>query len=256
MLGSRTSQTAFREAPLMDHLEELRLRVIYAMGFLVLGSGVAYAFRDRIVAFLEHPLRAFELSGGKVEVVALRLTDQLMTVVQISLFGGLIVALPFIVYQIWAFVAPGLTRQERRWGAPFVLGMGLSFAAGVAFAHTVILPYTVQFLLGGFLDGVKTQLSIGEYMTDIVTYLAIFGLLFELPITLFLLTKVGLVNAQMLSGARRYAIVGITIFSAIITPTADPINLALMAVPLYVLYEIGIVLSRLAGQRQATLETD
>jgi sec-independent protein translocase protein TatC len=250
------SPEGFKEAPLLDHLEELRLRIIYALVFWGLGSSAGYYFRNQIIALLERPLNAFVAGGGQAQVVAQRLTDPLMTVVMVSLFGGLVAALPFIVYQLWAFVAPGLTRQERRWGGPFILGLGFSFALGVCFAYFVILPYAIPFLLGGFLNGVTVFLSIGEYISDVVTYLGIFGLLFELPITLFLLTKVGLVNASMLRRVRRVAVLVIVTASAIITPTADPVNLALMAVPLWLLYEVGILLSALAGRQARALETD
>jgi sec-independent protein translocase protein TatC len=257
MLGSHRlprSQNAFREAPILDHLEELRVRLIYAVAFWVAGSVGAYALSGKLLEFLKRPLDAFIASGREVHIVSLSVTEPLVTVFQVALFGGLIVALPAIAYQVWAFVAPGLTRTERRWAVPFVLGLGFSFLVGVAFAYLVILPYAIPFLLG-FLDGVENFLSVGAYITQMVTYMAVFGLVFELPITLFLLTKVGLVNARLLSGWRRPAVVAITAISAVITPTADPVNLALMAVPLYVLYEIGILMSRLAGKGQVSLES-
>ena len=243
-----------REAPILDHLEELRWRLVWALGLWAVGSGVAYTFREQIMFFLRGPLEGFIKEGHKVEVVTLTVTEPLTTVFQISMFGGFVLALPFIAYQIWAFVSPGLTRAERRWGAPFVLSLGLSFGIGAAFAYFVILPYAVPFLLG-FLPGTTAFLSVGEYITQMVSYLAIFGIVFELPIVMFLLTKVGLVNHTSLSRIRKPALMVIVLASAIITPTADPINLALMAVPLYFLFEIGILLSRLAG-RGATAEVE
>ena len=247
MRAALEQSTSFREAPILDHLEELRLRIIYAVAFWLAGSSLAYAFRDRILEALKGPLNVFMAQGNPVEVITLSVTEPLVTVLQIALFGGLIVALPAIVYQVWAFVAPGLTRAERRWGGPFIVGLGLSFGVGAAFAYFVVLPYALPFMLG-FLPGLKAFLSVGQYITQMVTYMSVFGLVFELPITMYLLTKVGLVNATMLSSVRRPAILVIVVASAIITPTADPINLALMAVPLYVLYEVGIVLSRFAGR--------
>ena len=245
-LAPRTE--TFKEAPLLEHVEELRLRIIYALAAWGLGSAGGYALRNQIFDLLMRPVNAFNANGGSADVIALRLTDQLITVFSMSVFGGLIVALPFVVYQLWAFVAPGLTRAERRWGGPFVLGMGFSFAAGVAFAYFVILPFAVPFLLGGFLEGVKSQLSIGTYISDTIAYLGVFGLLFELPITMFLATKGGLVDAALLARGRRVAALGIVAASAVLTPTTDPVNLALMAGPLLVLYEVGIALSRLAGR--------
>jgi sec-independent protein translocase protein TatC len=248
------SPETFREAPLLEHLEELRLRIIYAIGFWLVGSSVAYFFRDAITAALQRPLGGL-VGAGRVRFVTTTVTEPLIASFQIALFGGLVVALPFIVYQLWAFVAPGLTSQERRWGGPFILGMGFSFAAGVAFAYSVILPYALPFMLN-FLGGVENLLSYGRYVNDMTTYLGAFGLLFELPITLFLLTKVGLVNARMLAAGRRVAVMVIVVASAIITPTADPINLALMAVPLYVLYEVGILLSAIGGRQNRAASGD
>ncbi len=245
------SDSSFKEAPLLAHLEELRLRLIYAVAFWAVGSGVAWTYHNQLFNFLRTPLDNFIKSGGKVEVTALRLTDQLTTAFQISLFGGIILALPFVVYQIWAFVAPGLTKSERRWGAPFILGVGFSFGLGVAFSYYVILPYAVSFLLGGFLPDVKNNLTIAEYINDILMYLGIFGLLFELPITMFLLSKIGLLNPKLLSSMRRYAIFAIFAASAILTPTTDLVNMMLMAGPLIVLYEIGIVLSGIAVRQNA-----
>ncbi len=247
----RNSETGFKEAPLLAHLEELRLRLIYAVGFWAVGSGVAWAYHNQLFNFLRTPLDAFIKSGGKVTITALRLTDQLTTALQISLFGGIILALPFVVYQIWAFVAPGLTKSERRWGAPFILGVGFSFGLGAAFAYFVILPYAVTFLLGGFLEGVSNTLTIAEYINDVTMYLGIFGLLFELPITMFLLSKIGILNPKLLSSMRRYAIFAIFVASAIITPTTDLVNMMLMAGPLVVLYEIGIILSGIAVRQNA-----
>ena len=245
------SDAGFKEAPLLAHLEELRLRLIYAVVFWAIGSGVAWTYHNQLFNLLRKPLDSFIASGGKVTITALRLTDQLTTALQISLFGGIILALPFVVYQVWAFVAPGLTKSERRWGAPFILGVGFSFGLGAAFAYFVILPYATSFLLGGFLPNVTNNLTIAEYVNDILMYLGIFGLLFELPITMFLLSKIGLLNPKLLSSMRRYAIFAIFAASAILTPTTDLVNMMMMAGPLIILYEIGIVLSGIAVRQNA-----
>ena len=250
-MDSNSETTAFKEAPLLAHLEELRLRLIYAVVFWAIGSGVAWTYHNQLFNLLRKPLDSFVANGGKADLIALRLTDQLTTALQISLFAGVVLGLPFIIYQIWAFVAPGLTKSERRWGAPFILGVGFSFGLGVAFSYFVILPYAVQFLLSGFFDSVKSTLTIAEYVDDVLMYLGIFGLTFELPITMFLLSKIGLVNPRFLSSIRRYAIFAIFAASAILTPTTDLVNMMLMAGPLVVLYEIGIVLSRIAVRQNA-----
>ncbi len=243
------------EAPLLDHLEELRFRIIYAIVAWTVGSGIAYTQTGKLIELFKQPLAAAIKSGSKIEIIANKITDPLTTVLQVSMFAGLVLAFPIVVYQVWAFVAPGLTRTERRWGGPFVLGLGFSFAAGAAFAYFVFLPVAIPFMLG-FLPGVGAYLSVGDYMTQILTYLGIFGLVFELPISMFLLAKIGLVNARMLSTFRRQAIFGIVALSAVITPTVDPISLGMMAVPLICLYEFGIVLARIAQPRKAKQSLD
>lgn len=241
---------AFKEAPLLDHLEELRSRIIYAVIAWALASAAGWFLVERIYGALKRPVESYEKSGGNVQIVATGVTDKIMISFQIAAFAGLVIAMPIIAYQLWAFVAPGLTRQERRWGGPFVLGLGISFGVGVVFAYFVIIPAAIPFLLGfGPLKDVPNLLNLGAYISTTTIYLAVFGLLFLLPLTMFLLGKIGLINARFLSTYRRHAIMLIVTFSAIITPTVDPFNLALMAVPLWMLYEIGIVLVRLA-QRQ------
>jgi sec-independent protein translocase protein TatC len=249
----------FKEAPLLDHLEELRYRILYAVGAWALASVAGWFLVERIYAALKHPVDVFQKSGGNVQVVATGVTDKLMIAFQIAAFAGLVIAMPFVVYQVWAFVAPGLTRTERRWGGPFVLGLGLSFGLGILFAYSVIVPAAIPFLLGfGPLADVPNILNLGQYITTVTLYLAVFGLLFLLPLTMFLLGKVGLVNPRFLSTYRRHAILFIVVVSAVITPTVDPINLSLMAGPLWLLYELGIVLVRIAQRpgRKPALENE
>ncbi len=249
---------AFKEAPLLDHLEELRLRIIYAVVAWALASVAGWFLVERIYAALKKPVEAYEKAGGNVQIVASGVTDKLLISFQIAAFAGLVIAMPIVVYQLWAFVAPGLTRQERRWGGPFVLGLGVSFGLGVLFGYFVIIPSAIPFLLGfGPLADVPNILMIGQYISTVTLYLAVFGLVFLLPLLMFLLGKIGLVNARFLSAYRRHAILLITVLSAIITPTPDPFNLALMAVPMYLLFELGILLVRVAQRpsRTVTLET-
>lgn len=234
-----------REAPLVEHLEELRLRIMFALGYWMIGAIVAWMYRGPLLQWLQYPL---QFAKSKVQLSAFDLTEQLFVSMSIALWGGLMLALPFILHQLWLFITPGLYPKERRWAVPFILGAGLSFGLGAFFAYQVILPAAVPFLVD-FLDTrtVIVNLGIGKYMSQVLTYLVTFGLLFELPILAFLLTKLGFISAKMLVAVRRYAIVVILVISAIITPTADPFNLLLMAGPLYLLYELGILVSRLAA---------
>ncbi len=237
-------------APLVEHLEELRNRIVISLLYLAAGSAVGWIYRADLLLWLKRPLTFSTLyNQGKLHLVSQQLTDQIVMSFMIALWGGLALALPFILHQVWLFVAPGLYPGERKWAAPFVLGAGLSFLLGALFCYFVILPNMVPFLadfLGGVVDGVW---PIGTYISQIVTFLLAFGVIFELPVLAFVLTKIGFVNAGLLSKVRRYAIVIVLIVAAVITPTPDPVNMMLVAIPIYLLYEIGIVVSRLAAPR-------
>lgn len=237
-------------APLIEHLEELRNRIVISLLYLAAGSSVGWIFRADLLLWLKRPLTFSELyNNGKLQLVSQQLTDQIVMSFMIALWGGLTLALPFILHQVWLFVAPGLYPGERRWAAPFVLGAGFSFLVGALFCYFVILPNMVPFLVD-FLNGaVAGVYPIGSYISQIVTFLLAFGLIFELPVLAFVLTKIGFVNAGLLSKVRRYAIVVVLIVAAVITPTPDPVNMMLVAIPIYLLYEIGIIVSRLAAPR-------
>lgn len=235
-----------QSAPLFDHLDELRKRLIYSVIFLALGMVAAFQYRFQLIELIKGPLRYSEqYQAGNVQLVTVNLADQFLISIQLSFWAGLALALPFILWQVWAFIAPGLYPHERRWGLPFIVGAGLSFLAGAAFGYTFVLPAMVRFLLD-FLGGTVQQMqSLANYIGTITTFLVAFGLAFELPILSVILTRIGLVNHVMLRKSWRIALVAVMLFAAFITPTPDPVNMLLVGVPLYVLYELGVLLSRL-----------
>jgi len=247
----RNNPTA--EAPLLEHLEELRTRIFWALGFLLVGTVIAWTYKDDLIRLFQVPLAS--VRKGLI-ISTYGLTDQLFIAFSVSLWGGFVLALPFILYQLWKFIEPGLTNTEQRWAVPFVLGAGLAFGLGCLFCFEVILPAAVPFLIGflGPSTGITPQLDIAKYIGDVLTYLVVFGIIFELPIIAFLLTKIGLVTATLLRSVRRYAIVVLLVAAAIITPTADPLNLMLMAVPMYLLYELGVLVSGWAAPRKARVQ--
>ena len=242
------------EAPLLDHLEELRTRIFISLLYWVIGASIAWFYRTELLEWLKRPLTFSELyNAGKLQLVSQQLTDQLIMSFMLALWGGFAITLPFVLHQVWLFVAPGLYPEERRWAAPFVLGAGFSFMIGAAFWYFVILPSMVPFLvdfLGGVVAGVY---PIATYVSQTVTFMVAFGLIFELPILSFVLTKIGVVNAALLARIRKPAMIVILIIAAVITPTQDPINLMLVSVPIYLLYEIGIIVSRLAAPRERSV---
>lgn len=238
-------ETDLKSAPLMEHLEELRSRIIYAAIFLALGFMVAFAYRAEILDLLKEPLtysQAYKL--GKVQLVSNRMTSQFMAVLNLSFWAGLALSLPFLLGQVWGFIAPGLYPHERRWALPFVIGAGLSFLGGAVFGYLLVLPTMVPFLVDFSGGQVAPFLDVQEYIGFIVTFLVAFGLSFEMPIVAVILTRIGLVNHTLLRQGWRIALVAIMIAAAVITPTPDPWNMLLVALPLYALYELSIVLSR------------
>ncbi|MDL2343509.1 twin-arginine translocase subunit TatC [Deinococcus sp. MIMF12] len=232
-------------APLFDHLEELRKRLFYSLIFLALGMVAAFQYRFGLIELIKAPLQASEqYQLGNVKLVTVNLTDQFLISLQLSFWAGLALALPFILWQVWAFIAPGLYAHERRWSLPFVVGAGLSFLAGAAFGYTFVLPAMVRFLLD-FLGGTVEQMqSLANLVGLMTSFLVAFGLAFELPILAVILTRIGLVNHVMLRRSWRLALLGVMLFAAFITPTPDPFNMLLVGLPLYALYELGIILSR------------
>ncbi|GGR95926.1 twin-arginine translocase subunit TatC [Deinococcus sedimenti] len=232
-------------APLFDHLDELRKRLIISVIFLVVGMTVAFQYRTQLIEFFKEPLTHSVLyQAGKVKLVALQLTEQLMLSLNMSFWAGLALALPFLLWQVWAFIAPGLYAHERRWALPFILGAGMAFLGGALFGYELVLPTMIPFLadfMGGAVEG---TFSIGSYLGMITTFLISFGLAFEMPILAVILTRIGIVNHTMLRAGWRIALVVIMIAAAVITPTPDPMNMMLVAVPLYVLYELSVILSR------------
>lgn len=238
---------AMREAPLMEHLEELRNRLIWAIVSWAVMTVVAFTFRVQILEALRRPLDAYNAGASlKAELIVLNITEPFLTAFKVAAFGGLALALPFIVYQIWAFIAPGLYPHERRLAVPFILGAGFSFALGAVFAYFVLLPFAVPFLLGFLGDVVTPQISIGMYMGQIVTFLALMGILFEMPVVSFLLAKLGMLTSRFLINNWRIAVVLLITLAAIITPTVDVVNLSLVSIPLMVLYGVSILLVKWA----------
>jgi sec-independent protein translocase protein TatC len=240
-----------KSAPLLDHLEELRTRLIYSLVFLAVGLGVAWNFVPRIIKLLQEPLTQTKLyKAGHAHLVATQLPEQLLMSFNIALWAGLALALPFILHQVWLFIAPGLYAEEKRWAVPFIIGAGVSFLLGVVFCYYALIPATVKFLvdfLGGTVDGF---FSIGNYIGMIVAILVAFGLCFELPIVAVLLTKIGIVNHVMLGKVRKFAFIAVLVIAALITPTTDPYTMMLTGLPLYALYELGVLLSRVFRKRE------
>ena len=165
-------------------------------------------------------------------------------------FGGLVLALPFIVYQVWAFIAPGLYEHEKRLAVPFLLGAGFSFALGALFAYYAFLPFAVPFLLGFLGDVVTPQISIGRYMGQILMMLTVMGVVFEMPVVSYLLARLGILTSSFLARNWRIAVVLLLTLAAVITPTVDVVSLFIVSGPLLVLYWVSVLVARLAERQR------
>jgi sec-independent protein translocase protein TatC len=225
--------------PLMEHLKELRTRLIRAFLALFVTTGISFVFARQVFLLLMVPLEDTKLQ-------ALKPTESLGNYMKVALLSGIVLAMPVIVYQIGRFVTPGLTKKERRYLLLLVPGATLCFVTGVAFAYFIMLPSAIGFLQTFMADIIEQQWAIGEYLSFVTSLLFWIGLAFELPLFVYFLAKLGIVDAQMLSKNRKYAVVAIAVLAAVITPTVDPFNMALVMGPLIILYEIGVILARIA----------
>jgi sec-independent protein translocase protein TatC len=228
-----------------DHLTELRKRIIWSLVPTIIGLIVCFRFSDRILLFLRRPLEQMS-----VQLVALTPTEAFWTSMKISMIAGLFLAMPVILWQVWAFVAPGLHQHEKRFAVPFVLIGSLLFLGGAAFALFVIVPFAVRFLLNfGKEQGITPMISVSSHVDFVLKFTLAFGLVFELPLAITLLAMLGLVTPAFLRKNRKYAVLMNFVIAAVLTPTPDILNQSLMAGPLILLYEVGIVAAWLFGRK-------
>ena len=236
-----------REQTLLQHLGELRRRVFICVVAVLVGSAVSFAFFEQIIDILVEPAKELNLGTGG-ELIYTEVTELLTTAIKVSSASGLILASPILVYQGVMFVAPGLTGREKRYLFGFMPAVVLAFGGGVAFAYYILTPPALHFLLTFGGDVATPLIRISNIINLMIRLLFWMGLAFEPPLVMYLLASLGIVSARGLSRFRRYWVVVAFILAAIITPTVDPVNQALVAGPLLVLYEVGILLARIAGR--------
>jgi len=225
--------------PLMEHLKELRTRLMWVFAVLFVTTAISFVFAKQIFLILMVPL-----GGAKLQ--ALRPTETLGNYMKVSLLSGMILAMPVIVYHIGRFVLPGLTKKEKRYLILLVPGATLCFLTGVAFAYFIMLPASIGFLQTFMAELIEQQWTVGDYLSFVTSLLFWIGVAFELPLFVYFLAKAGVIDVETLTKNRKYALVGIAVLAAVITPTVDPLNMALVMGPLVILYEIGVILARLA----------
>lgn len=232
--------TTDRPQTILSHLEELRWRVFKCFIAIVVAGVVAFIFADALREVLEAP---FHAAVPEAEFQTFDPTEKWGVLMRIALFGGVILASPVVLYQIWAFVHPALTKKERSWALPVVGTLVVLFMAGVIFGYWT-LPRGLEFLLGVFPD-VENNLRLGSYYSFSLRYLLAFGIAFLFPVFLFAAAAFGIITSEQLARWRRWAILVIVIASAVITPSGDAFTLMVLSIPLYAMYEATYWLVRL-----------
>jgi sec-independent protein translocase protein TatC len=240
--------------PLTSHLEELRkrlVRILIAIGIAFLGC---FAFKEELFRIIAQPLISVLPPG--THMVYTGLPEAFFTYIKVSFYAGIFIASPVVLYHIWKFISPGLFPKEKKFVAPFVITSSLLFVGGVCFGYFLVLPSAYKFFLEFTTDFLKPMLSMREYLTLTLKLLLAFGIIFEIPVFLFFMTKIGLVTPRKLARMRRYAIVVCFIVAAIITPTPDAFTQCMMAIPMVILYEVGIIVSKLATRKKDDADSE
>jgi len=260
-------------APLIEHLAELRQRLIYSASAFIVGMVICFTVWNPIFDFLTHPLcSAMALKGhSDCGLILIKLQEGFFVAISISLLGGLVLSFPFIAFQMWRFVAPGLYKSEKGAFLPFLIASPFMFFLGASFAYYVVTPLAFDFFLGfqqagsvlgegatveNAVAGIAFQGSAQEYLSLTIKFIVAFGLCFQLPVLLTLLGKAGLVSAEGLGNVRKYAVVAILVLAALVTPP-DVITQAILFVVVYGLYEISIFLvARVETKREQRLREE
>ena len=237
---------------LTEHLVELRVRITRSLIALGIGFGGCYYYKDWIFDIVTRPLT--KALPKNSYLIYTGLTDAFFTYMKLAFFASLIITCPFVLYQLWKFIAPALHSKEKKYVLPFVFSSTLLFISGVLFGYFIALPPAFEFFVSFNNKYLQAMISFSDYLSLFVTFLLGFGLSFELPIFMFFLAKVGIVNAKMLAKQRRYAILIIFIVAAILTPSPDAFSQILMAIPLMFLYEVSIFVVKFAEKKKVDSE--
>ena len=247
--------------PLTEHLSELRKRILISLAFLLVAFVFIFNYSEDLFNILSFPLRSeikLDLTNPYIHIkektpvslVFLAPAEAFWMHMKVSFVASFIFALPVVFYQIWKFISPGLMSNEKKYLLPFLAGSTALFLAGSLFCFVIILPFAMTFLLGYKTGTLTPMISVGSYIDFCLKFILAFGAIFELPLVIIFLTRFGIVSPRGLAKNRKYAILVSFVVAAILTPTPDAFNQVLMAVPIIILYEIGILLSILIYRKK------
>ena len=247
--------TEEEKMPLTSHLEELKTRLTRILVVVGIGFGFCYLFKDWSFRVITRPL--VDAMPAHSSMIFTGLPEAFFIHMKIAFFASLFLTAPYTLFEIWRFVSPGLYKKEKRLVFPFVFFSTILFIGGILFGYFIALPPAFRFFVSFSTDFLKPMISFREYLSLTLKFLLAFGICFEMPVFIFFLAKLGVVNAKMLSKKRRYAILIIFVVAAILTPSPDAISQILMAVPLMVLYEVSIFVAKFARrEKPAPLDTE
>ena len=233
--------------PFLDHLEELRWRLVKSLGSILLGAAITFFFIDALIDLLIRPTQNL---STPMDLQVLKVQGMFMIKWGIALIGGVVLAIPVLTFQLWKFIAPGLYLNEKKYAAPLIIFTYLSFLIGLIFAYTVMIPFSLEFFTSVGMTGIDNNFSINYYFNFITWLMIGSGFIFELPVLVFILSVIGLLTPAFMRHYRRHSAVVILVLSAFITPP-DPVSLVLMSIPLLGLYELSIGVSWLVNRKKS-----